>query len=103
MAIDALGLCLDEDVILVGRHLVAVYACQMEVSFHIVHVKENACLFSSMETLAHNLLVVVAELAVGLSVVQRVHSIDTSCIVCPVAEVVQLQVICCHVQADSAE
>ena len=58
MTVDALRLCLDEDVLLVRTHLIAVDSVNLDAVLDVVHVEEHTGLLSRSETVSDNLLAV---------------------------------------------
>ena len=93
MAVNALGLCLQENVALVRTHDVSVYVLDAYSALYVVGVEEHAGLFAGLEGIGQNLCAVRAHLGIVQSVVQRVNAIDAACRIGAVAQVFQVEIV----------
>ena len=81
MAIDLLGLCLNQDFGFIGRHDVVVERLDGTVSGG--GNIENSChLFPGLERVFHDFLSVAADLGVMLTVEHRLDAINAFCTIC---------------------
>ena len=95
MAVDTLGLCLQQDILLVGTHNIAVNMRQLYAGLNIIRIKDDARLFSRAETLSHNLLTTIRHLTIALTVKEGINAINLPGIISTATEVGKLDFSCC--------
>ena len=79
MAVDALGLCLDEYVLLIRAEDVTVNGIETDVALGVGAVKEDICLLACAEAVSHDLASVRRQLRIALAIGQRRHTSYAAC------------------------
>ena len=97
VAVDALRLCLHEDVLLVGRHQVSVDAFQLNAVPDVIDVEEHARLLSRPKAMADDALAVGRELAVALAVEEGRHPMNAFSRIRPARQVAERQLVCLYI------
>ena len=111
VTVDALRLGLNEYVLLVWAHLIAVYSVYLDAVLDVVHIEEHARLLSRSETVGDNLLAVPGNLTVSFAIQEWCHAVNASLGIYAICEVSDCQTVCfgeeystkeCHKSYDSS-
>ena len=111
MTVDALRLGLNEYVLLVWAHLIAVYSVYLDAVLDVVHIEEHARLLSRSETVGDNLLAVPGNLTVSFAIQEWCNTVNSSLGIYAICEVPDCQTVCfgeeystkeCHKSYDSS-